>query len=199
LGGGFAAAGGADYLNFGGGFDSPYVYRPHPRELGRFHNPSEAESFRSRYAAGPRFSLRESAERAARAIAEEVGGSYRILFEPGRAVCARALSTVLGVRAVKRGHYPDAQVVLTDGATSFLGPLHRGVHPLERAGERPTFVYGALPHSGDWLFQNVKLPALEEGDRLRVLHTGAYFLPLEAKFGHELPSIYDARTGEKLR
>jgi len=190
-----------EFVNLGGGIDSPFVFRPHPAELARFHNPNEAEAFR-REIPGERFSLRDAGAAAAEAVVAELGPQWRerrVLFEPGRSVCTRALSTVLGVRAVKEGFYPDAQVVITDGNTAILGPLHRGMHPLYPQGKVRTFVYGLLPHSGDWLFQDAHLPALKEGDRLQVENTGAYFLPLEARFGHELPSIFRADRDERIR
>jgi diaminopimelate decarboxylase len=186
------AAGGTDFFDLGGGIDSPWVYRPHPRELGAFHNPVEATLFRENFPA-PRFSLREAGEAIASAVAAELGAKVRVLFEPGRAVCTRALSTVISVRAVKEDFYPEARVLISDGSTACLGPLHRGVHPVEPRGSTPTFIYGCLPHSGDWLFQNVPLAPLREGDRLAIRYTGAYFLALEARFGHEPPRIYDER------
>lgn len=182
------------YFDLGGGFDSPHVFRPHPRDLGRFHNPNEVTQLRAQ--ANPqRFSLREVGEAVALAVAEELRGE-RIFFEPGRAVCTRALDTLIGVRAVKENFYPEKQVVITDGNTAFLGPLHRAVHPVYPSGTEVSFVYGALPHSGDWLFQNLGLPKLQEGARLLIQHTGAYFLALEAQFGHALPKIVHADRNE---
>ncbi|MGZ3693865.1 MAG: hypothetical protein ACXWQO_06665 [Bdellovibrionota bacterium] len=195
------------FFDFGGGIDSPYIYRPQPAELADFHNPAKAESFRNEKQKR-NFRLAELAECVSESVAEILGRkkskSLRILFEPGRAVCSRALSTVIEVRSVKEKFYPEGDVVLTDGNTAILGPLHRGIYPLEYAGEprntpATTFVYGNLPHSGDWLFQSVTLPALHEGDRLLISHTGAYFLPLEANFGLPRPGIYSAEKDLVLR
>lgn len=194
------------FADLGGGFDSPFVYRVPPSELGEFHSPPGAAAFRARYAS-PRFSLRESAAETGAAVKEELGHFWRgkrILFEPGRAVCTRSLSTLIEVKSVKRGFYPDAEVILTDGNTAILGPLHRNVHSIVPArqngsGASTTFVYGNLPHSGDWLFQNVMLPPQREGDRLLVEHTGAYFLPLEASFGHQGPMIVRADRDEVVK
>ncbi|HEY8278132.1 MAG TPA: hypothetical protein VIH99_00825 [Bdellovibrionota bacterium] len=195
-----------DYLDLGGGIDSPFVYRPHPDELARFHNPREVQSFRDAISPN-RFSLREAGAEIGRIVKEVLGAGWaqkRILFEPGRSVCTRALSTLVEVRAVKPGFYPDAQVVLTDGNTATLGPLHRGIHPLtslgiNRGGVSKAFVYGSLPHSADWLFQSVPLAKLEMGDRLLIAHTGAYFLPLEAEFGHGRPAIYHGEREGLIR
>jgi diaminopimelate decarboxylase len=191
------------FLDLGGGIDSPFVYRPLPSELGDFHNPGTCASLRQRHE-GPRFSLKDAGHKVSAAVRASLGANlarWQIQMEPGRAVCTRALSTVIEVQAVKEGLYPDATVVITDGNTAILGPLHRGVHPLtaERTGLVETFVYGNLPHSADWLFQAVDLPALKVGDRLVVSHTGAYFLALEANFGHGRPGIYRENSGKMAR
>lgn len=189
------------FFDLGGGIDSPYVYRPHPEELGRFHNPHESRPLReSRFP--KRFELFDAGRAVADTIREQLGSALegrRVLFEPGRAVCTRAMGTVISVLAVKKHFYPDAEVVLTDGSTAALGPLHRGIYPLAPAGEKPTYVYGCLPHGADWLFQNVRLPPLSEGDRLFIAHTGAYFLPLEARFGHDLLAIVRSDRDERIR
>jgi diaminopimelate decarboxylase len=189
-----------DYVDLGGGIDSPHVYRPHPSELAAFHDPGKVAAFRESVRR-ERFTLREAGEAIAAVVRDELGLDWakrRILFEPGRAACTRALSTLVEVKAVKRDFYPEAQVVITDGDTAFLGPLHRGVHPLSPGGERNSFVYGRLPHSGDWLFQSVALPELHEGDRLLIGCTGAYFLPLAASFGHSRPLIVRADRDETI-
>jgi len=192
------------FADLGGGFDSPFVYRVHPRELSDFHNPNKAAAFRE-HKMHTRFSLREMAAEVGREVRAELGILWegkRILFEPGRSVCARALSTLVEVRSVKRDFYPDAQVILTDGNTAILGPLHRNVHQVFSSNEglgAPTFVYGNLPHSGDWLFQNVNLSAQKTGDRLLIRHTGAYFQPLEANFGHAKPMVVHANRDEVVR
>lgn len=192
-----------DFLDLGGGIDSPWIYRPKPSELGEFHNPATSERIRARIGF-PRFHLEEAGHKISSALSRTLGqdkNRWRLQLEPGRAVCTRALSTLLEVRAVKDGLYPDAQIVLTDGNTAFLGPLHRAAHPLESktSGDRSTFVYGNLPHSADWLFQNVPLPKLKPGDRILISYTGAYFLPLESRFGHALPAIYDVEANLFLR
>ena len=192
------------FCDLGGGIDSPFVYRPHPSELGEFHNPSLAQDFRNRHS-GTRFSLREAGSEIGRAVLAELGPFWqgkKVFFEPGRAVCTRALSTLIEVKSVKRDLYPGADVVLTDGNTAVLGPLHRGVHavsPSKQGSPVPTFLYGNLPHSGDWLFQNIPLPRLDVGDRLLISHTGAYYQPLEAAFGHELPKVVRADRDEVVK
>ncbi len=184
------------FADLGGGIDSPYVYRLQPAELGEFHNPECANSFRESHFS-QRFSLRDAGAAIGRVVAEELGALWKgksIYFEPGRSICTRALSTLVEVKSIKPNFYPGFEVVLTDGNTAILGPIHRAVHQIYAVEPRspkllPTFVYGNLPHSGDWLFQNVSLPPLELGDRLFIAHTGAYFQPLEAPFGHITPKV----------
>ena len=192
------------FFDLGGGIDSPYIYRPRPSELAEFHDPPRAQEFRSEKEKR-HFLAVELAEAVSEAVAETLGKSeMRILFEPGRAVCSRALGTVVEVRSVKSKFYPEGDVVITDGNTAILGPLHRGIYPVKlasREGENSenTFVYGNLPHSGDWLFQSVPLPSLQPGDRLLISYTGAYFLPLEANFGLPRPGIYSFEKDQVLR
>lgn len=194
-------------LDLGGGLDSPYVYRVPPSLLGEYHNPGTAESIRGKAGEWMRScSLSALASSIGKALAKTLKEEQRdnaVAFEFGRSVCTRSLSTLLQVEAVKEGLYPEARIVLTNGNTAILGPLHREVHELTTVngdGKKPrhTFVYGNLPHSGDWLFQNIRLPMLSPGDRIHIHATGAYTLSLEAKFGHELPVIVDAETGNEI-
>lgn len=191
------------FLDLGGGIDSPWVYRPSPSELGDFHHPVEAESIR-RKNLSPRFALKDAGHKVSAAVRACLGTNlarWQVQMEPGRAVCTRALSTVVEVQSVKKELYPGSSIVITDGNTAILGPLHRGVHPIiaEIEGFQNTFVYGNLPHSADWLFQGVKLPELKIGDRLLIKNTGAYFLALEANFGHARPGIYSEEMGLVVR
>lgn len=194
------------FCDLGGGIDSPFIYRLHSEEFGEYHNPKGAGAFREKHSS-VRFSLREAGAELGRAVKDELGDFWkgkRVCFEPGRSVCTRALSTLVEVKSVKRHFYPDSEVILTDGNTAILGPVHRGVHPIVPAGRaRPitisTFVYGNLPHSGDWLFQDVKLPPQHPGDRLLIGHTGAYFQPMEAVFGHATPKVVRADRDEVVK
>jgi len=195
--------GNPSFFNLGGGIDSPWVYRVAPEKLGEFHNPNACEGLRKRTDKFPRFSLETAGEQISAALEKEILEKYplaQIQLEPGRAICTRALSTVLSVTANKENFYPNHQVLITDGSTAALGPLHRAIHSVsaEKDGTLPTFVYGHLPHSGDWLFQNIPLSKLQAGDKLLIESTGAYFLALESKFGFPFLKIYDSQSGEEL-
>ncbi len=188
-------------FDLGGGFESPSVYRLSGRDFSDYHaargipsgakleRPSLEQQFESIFKDIAAFLKRNNA------------GKMKIFFEPGRSIVARALSSLLEVRVVKRDYYPDAQVLITNGSTSLLGPLHSAIHPIVLLNETgavkseapiKSFVYGNLPHSADWLAQNIFLPAAKVGDQILVEHTGAYVLPLEANFGYPRPGIYDA-------
>lgn len=190
-------------LNLGGGIDSPYVYRPHPQDFARFHNPNEVAEYRKQHLGRSRFTLLAAGQEVGKGVAMRIREeNIQIIFEPGRAACTRALSTVLSIRAVKDSLYPDAKIYISDGNTALLGPAHRAVHAVITEAEGKThdsFIYGNLPHSGDWLFQNIALPELNSGDRILVEHTGAYFLSCEANFSEPRPGIYDAATGSVIR
>lgn len=194
------------FFDLGGGMDTPWIYRPSPDALGDFHHPERGVAIRETNLQ-KRFSLRKVCEEVSLSVKKALSGSKgkKILFEPGRSVCCRAISTIIQVIAVKPGIYPEGDIVITDGNTAILGPVHRGVHPLTPHLNRTpgplrnAFVYGNLPHSGDWLFQNIRLPQLFEGDRLVISHTGAYFFPLEANFGLPRPGVIDAETGHFVR
>lgn len=191
------------FFNLGGGIDSPWVYRVAPAKLGDFHNPNASAILREKAAPRPRFSLEKAGEEVGAIIKKEISEKFphaQIQLEPGRAVCTRALSTVLSVTAVKKDFYPNHQVLITDGSTAALGPIHRSIHSIsaEKEGSAPSFVYGHLPHSGDWLFQNISLPQMREGEKLLVENTGAYFLALESKFGFPFLKIYDSESGREI-
>ena len=194
-------------FNLGGGIDSPFTYNLPPAKIGDYHNPSRAPKFRA-LIEDSRFSLEHlagniSAE-IAKALVPQNTSSVRIQFELGRSVSARALSTLITVLNVKNSLYPDAVIAITDGNTATMGPIQRCLHPIHAFTKNsstncPHFIYGNLPHSGDWLFQNLDLPTLTVGDQILIEHTGAYLLPLEAEFGFSLPAIYDLENETYLR
>jgi diaminopimelate decarboxylase len=191
-----------NFLNLGGGLLSPWSEVLSGAEVGQFHDPATAPQVR----AGrnwPLFSQEENFNAAFNGLADCMGsnpGFEELWIEPGRSVVSRALHGILEVTQVKTDLYPNHQVVITNGHTAALGPLHREVHPylclrenqrIESAEMVPTFVYGCLPHGGDWLLQNEMMPQLKQGDKIAFLHLGAYFLPLYSQFGFDPWPILD--------
>lgn len=195
------------FLDFGGGIDSPWIYRPHPEELSKFHNPEYTEEVRNKLATHF-FSLELAGELIGNAIFHTIKNTAlencETLLEPGRSVSTRALSTLVEIKSIKSNLYPSTKIAISDGNTALLGPIHRAVHPLVSLKSNLTvsercFLYGNLPHSADWLYQAIELPKVEIGDRLLIEHTGAYFLPLESNFGLPRPAILSAEKNELLR
>ena len=191
------------FYNLGGSIDSPWVFRPNPSKLSEFHDPGRVAQMRNEHPL-PHFDLQKGCEIVSRQIESELGTEAEIFFELGRCVATRALATLIEVHNVKEKLYPDGDIIITNGNSSILGPLHRGIHPVVVTGEKRTedsisFIYGNLPHSGDWLFYSAKLPKLSLGDRLLIHNTGAYFLSLESNFGLPRPPIFDGASGACLK
>ncbi len=113
-----------------------------------------------------------------------------LLLEPGRYLVANA--GVLVTRVLYRKHAGGREFVIVDaGMTDFVRPSHYNAHheivPL-KDGNRPeemVNVVGPICESGDFLALDRKLPAVEPGEYLAVLGTGAY--------GFVMSSTYNAR------
>jgi diaminopimelate decarboxylase len=132
-----------------------------------------------------------------KAWAEAVGAPIHaaglaLVCEPGRFLVANA--GVLLTRVLYRKHAGGKDYVIVDaGMTDFVRPSHYHAHheivPLrEGGGERPAEtvnVVGPICESGDFLALDRRLPAVEPGDYVAVLGTGAY--------GFVMSSTYNAR------
>lgn len=114
----------------------------------------------------------------------------RLLCEPGRYIVANA--GLLLTRVLYRKHSGGKEYVIVDaGMTDFVRPSHYHAHhdivPLHdgRGPERVVNVVGPICESGDFLALDRKLPAVDAGDLLAVLGTGAY--------GFVMSSTYNQR------
>src|SRR5438552_4652455 len=113
-----------------------------------------------------------------------------LVCEPGRYLVANA--GVLLTRVLYRKHAGGKDFVVVDaGMTDFVRPSHYNAHheivPL-KDGQRPeelVNVVGPICESGDFLALDRKLPAVESGEYLAVLGTGAY--------GFVMSSTYNQR------
>jgi len=113
-----------------------------------------------------------------------------LICEPGRYLVANA--GVLVTRVLYRKHAGGKEFVVVDaGMTDFVRPSHYNAHheivPLND-GARPdemVNVVGPICESGDFLALDRKLPAVEPGEYLAVLGTGAY--------GFVMSSTYNQR------
>ncbi len=119
------------------------------------------------------------------------GRAIRLLLEPGRYIVAEAGALIVEVQYIKSS--PDGVIVVTDGGmTELIRPaLYGAIHevlPLrqtENAMRLKSHIVGPVCESADILRADVSLPPLQPGDRLAIMHVGAY--------GAVMGSTYNAR------
>jgi len=158
-----------EYLSIGGGFgidyesifsDSPSVADEYPLEL------------------------------LANAINQRSSGTWRIDLEPGRYIAAHAGILVSHLLYLKEKQ--NHTIAITDAGMSELlrpslyGALHQIIPMEHRPGEDQVFdIVGPICESGDFFAKNYRMGPVNEGDRLVVVHTGAY--------GSVMASNYNSR------
>ncbi len=132
---------------------------------------------------------------APKAFAEAVvpavrAAGLKLLCEPGRYLVANA--GILLTRVLYGKHAGGKEFVIVDaGMTDFVRPSHYNAHhdivPLKDGArpERTVNVVGPICESGDFLALDRRLPAVEPGELLAVLGTGAY--------GFVMSSTYNQR------
>ena len=124
-----------------------------------------------------------------------------IVFEPGRAITSSSQVLLLSVMGKKQGVGGNDFLILDGGANLAL-PLEWETHQIFPATQmnatasRKCDVFGPLCHPGDVLCQNRQLPALEEGDVLAVMDSGAYFIPNQMNFSNPRPAVATVRNGQ---
>jgi diaminopimelate decarboxylase len=114
----------------------------------------------------------------------------KLLCEPGRYLVANA--GILLTRVLYGKHAGGKEFVIVDaGMTDFVRPSHYNAHhdivPLKDGArsERTVNIVGPICESGDFLALDRRLPAVEPGELLAVLGTGAY--------GFVMSSTYNQR------
>ena len=114
----------------------------------------------------------------------------KLLCEPGRYLVANA--GILLTKVLYGKHAGGKEFVIVDaGMTDFVRPSHYNAHhdivPLKdrTRPERTVNVVGPICESGDFLALDRRLPAVEPGELLAVLGTGAY--------GFVMSSTYNQR------
>ena len=132
---------------------------------------------------------------APKAFAEAVvpairAAGLKLLCEPGRYLVANA--GILLTRVLYGKHAGGKEFVIVDaGMTDFVRPSHYNAHhdivPLKDGArhERTVNIVGPICESGDFLALDRRLPAVEPGELLAVLGTGAY--------GFVMSSTYNQR------
>lgn len=120
-------------------------------------------------------------------IARAAGRGVRWVLEPGRWLVAPAGMLVAEVLATK---FRDGRrfVVIAAGMNDFLRPAlyearHRIALVTEREGPRhETTLVGPVCESSDVFGAHVRLPALEPGDLIAILDTGAYGASMSSNY-----------------
>lgn len=188
-----------DVLDLGGGFGVPTVRkldiwdlrgeslgfapkRPIPEDG------VDAESF-----AGAIFS------RAAEPL-QRLRKPVQLIFEPGRAITSQSQVLLLSVIRKKRlGSGNDALIL--DGGRNISMPLGWEYHEILPATRMrdPTLktqsLFGPLCHPGDVVGLHRELPALDTGDVVAIMDSGAYFVPNQTNFSNPRPAIVGVRNG----
>ncbi len=111
-----------------------------------------------------------------------------LLIEPGRAVIAAA--GVLLARVISVKYREGKQIVGVDTTVSNLSVpavhgIYREVHAFsDRQLTYKTDICGNTTFSRDYLGRDLQLPALEEGDLIAILDSGAYGYAMSSHFLH---------------
>jgi diaminopimelate decarboxylase len=127
-------------------------------------------------------------EEYARGLAGRVGGTSRLVFEPGRSLVGRAGVALYRVGVVKRSG-PTTWVAVDGGMSDNPRPALYGAKytavVATRAGDPPDGTYavcGKHCESGDVLIEHSNLSAPRRGDVLAVAATGAYALGMASNY-----------------
>ncbi|NER04774.1 MAG: decarboxylase [Okeania sp. SIO3C4] len=154
-----------EYLDFGGGFGYPYN-----------HN-------------GIAFDWQTFGAELTAAI-EKVGRKIKLIIEPGRAAIAGSGQILIKVISVKWQGNKQIVGVDTTVANLSVPSVHGGYREIVSFREVSesdlylTDVCGNTTYSRDYLGKNCQLPALEKGDILAILDTGAYGYAMSSHFLH---------------
>lgn len=118
----------------------------------------------------------------------------RILFEPGRAMTSDTQVLVASVLSLKNGK-PEPGWAILDAGINVAEPLRSEFHqifPADRMHEPRSLQYrlaGPICSPGDVLAWSAPLPALEVGDAIAIMDSGAYFVPFGTSFSFPQPAI----------
>ena len=120
------------------------------------------------------------------------GTPYRLIMEPGRALVGNAgvlLTRVLYIKDTGKKHFVVVDAGMNDLVRPALyGSYHQIVPEMEPRGEnRQADVVGPLCETGDFLAQDREMPAVQPGDLLAVLTTGAYGFVLSSNYNSRPP------------
>lgn len=126
---------------------------------------------------------------------------YEVLLEPGRSIIADAGVLVVSVLYVKEQGGED--ILITDGSMAELirPALYEAHHEIVASHHssvtRPYQVVGPVCETADKLGHDVQLPAMNPGDLLAVLTTGAYGMVMSSNYNQRLrpPEVVVSEDG----
>jgi len=126
-------------------------------------------------------------------------GGPTVIVEPGRAITSNTQVLLLGVRVVKDRKVPIA--ILDGGKMNITLPTSFEYHEILAASrmretaDRSYKLVGRTCTPSDSVYENVKLPTLEEGDVIAIMDAGAYFTSFSNDFAFPRPPIVLADNG----
>ena len=188
------------YLDVGGGFGVPTV-----REVGGVERRLSGLAHRPFRPPDP--DQCPSFEQFGTAIAETLA-QYTGLFpdngpivivEPGRAITSNTQLLLLGVRVVKQRKVPIA--ILDGGKMNITLPASFEYHQILAASkmrgtaDRSYKLVGRTCTPSDLVYENVKLPNLDEGDVIAIMDAGAYFTSFSTDFAFPRPPVVLVHEG----
>jgi diaminopimelate decarboxylase len=127
------------------------------------------------------------------------GNGPTVIVEPGRAITSNTQVLLLGVRVVKNRKLPIA--ILDGGKMNITLPTSFEYHEILAASrmrdttEHSYKLVGRTCTPSDLVYENVRLPALEEGDVVAIMDAGAYFTSFSNDFAFPRPPIVLAGNG----
>ncbi len=126
----------------------------------------------------------------------------RVFLEPGRSMTSNAQLLLLQVAHVRNPDDTGVSTVVLDGGVNVAEPLRGERHQVFATTVRPGAerrhyrLIGPTGASNDLLYPSVSLPALEPGDVVAVMDSGAYFVPTSTTYSFPRPGIVMLDRGE---
>ncbi|MFX0097181.1 MAG: diaminopimelate decarboxylase family protein [Candidatus Hodarchaeota archaeon] len=125
--------------------------------------------------------------------ASRLDKEYELVFEPGRFIIGDSCVLLSRIHSVKDG---ALRWILLDAGTNILSKASKSNYriliadKLEHRYTVPTNIGGPLPTEIDVIAKNYPLPkAIEEGDSVAILNSGAYTVSLSSQFCQLRPPV----------
>jgi diaminopimelate decarboxylase len=152
---------------------------------------------------GPRPGFREFAMAVAGGIAELFPDKAwpEVIVEPGRSIASSSQFLLLTVHAVKDRPGAGKWLITDGGLGTVTMPTFYECHEVlladdpQRPRTEKVTIVGPVCFAGDVVYRNKLMPAVQSGEVLALMDTGAYFTALESSFGFPRPAICVADSG----